>query len=153
MGVHSPFSSVGSIVIRKSAASTIADVIWQTMTDAWLRESVALQDDSRPRFSVIPGSGDRTTSPRRIGIEVGYRLDPIERLALAFLAELGNLRRDPAPDGCQASIGDHKPQLAQTPRSSALAHHPHPLGCDRHRTLPSTARRRNALHCGAQWRA
>jgi hypothetical protein len=81
-----------------------------------------------------------TKSPRLIGIEFGYGLDPEEGVVLARRIELGDLRCDPATHRFRARIGYDEAQFAQALPSAPRAHHPHSFGRLRHILLQIVTR-------------
>jgi hypothetical protein len=80
-----------------------------------------------------------TRSPRRIGVKLGDRFDPIQHLALAIQVKAGHLLRHPSSDGARSGVGNDETQFAQTPGTPALPHYLHPFGWRRHE-LNSSAR-------------
>jgi hypothetical protein len=74
-------------------------------------------------------------------VELGDRLDPVERFKFSLLIQARDLTFQAAPDRTRSRIGDEKAQLPKAPTAAALPHRPHPFRRRNHHLAPV----RNAL--------
>src|SRR5205823_10685042 len=86
-----------------------------------------------------PGAATTTTSPPVIVIELGYRFNPSQRVALILGVQSGYRSRYPAPNLFRSGIGHDKAQFAQTAHSAPLSHYLHPFGRLGHAASPEIA--------------